>query len=90
MAITDRRNLEQLVATPTISVEEASRWLGISRTAAYQAVQAGEIPALRVGRRYRVITRKLFQMLGGEDILDADRSEPGPERPELVGSSTHS
>jgi excisionase family DNA binding protein len=38
----------------TITVEEAAEALGISRNAAYAAVNAGQIPAIRVGRRWLV------------------------------------
>ena len=35
----------------TYSVEEAARFLGIGRTAAYEAVRTGQIPSLRIGKR---------------------------------------
>ena len=38
----------------TISVSETARLLGISRSTAYQAVERGEIPSIRVGRRILV------------------------------------
>lgn len=58
--------------TQTISVEEAGRRLGIGRSAAYAAVRRGEIPAIRLGRLWRVPTARLDQMLRGD--LDTEQS----------------
>lgn len=49
---------------PTISVAKAAALLGISRNAAYQAIAAGQLPALRLGRRLLVPTARLAAMLG--------------------------
>lgn len=38
----------------TMSVEEAAELLGFKRTQAYDAVHRGELPAIRLGRRYRI------------------------------------
>jgi excisionase family DNA binding protein len=51
----------------TITVEQAGQELGISRNAAYAAVNAGEIPAIRIGRRWlvpKVAFRKLLESAG--------------------------
>jgi excisionase family DNA binding protein len=49
----------------TYTVTEAATVLGISRTSAYERVRAGELRALRLGRRI-VITRAVVDaMLGG-------------------------
>jgi excisionase family DNA binding protein len=42
------------MAKLTMSVEEAAEALGISKSAAYNAVHRGEIPSLRIGRRILV------------------------------------
>jgi excisionase family DNA binding protein len=61
---------------PTISIEEASEILGISRRSAYRAASAGELPTLRLGRRLLVPTARLLALLGvgaqpaGDDRLD--------------------
>jgi excisionase family DNA binding protein len=55
----------------TVSVDEAARWLGVSRAAAYAAVARGEIPTLRIGRRVLVPRAQLAAMLG----------EPTKDRP---------
>jgi excisionase family DNA binding protein len=53
----------------TMSVEEASAALGISRSLAYELVRRGEIPSLRLGRRIVV------PVLALDDLL-----EVGPSR----------
>ena len=49
---------------PTISVEQAAKLLGVSRSAAYRAVAAGQLPVLRLGRRIYIPTARLLAMLG--------------------------
>ncbi|MCB1972749.1 MAG: helix-turn-helix domain-containing protein [Geminicoccaceae bacterium] len=49
---------------PTLSVEDAADLLDISRASAYQGVNAGEIPCIRVGRRILVPTAALLKLLG--------------------------
>lgn len=46
-----------------MSVDEAARMLGISRNSAYDAVHAGEIPSIRIGRRIVVPRAPLRRML---------------------------
>jgi excisionase family DNA binding protein len=48
---------------PTIRVEDAARALGISRSAAYEAVRRGEIPAIKIGHRIVVPVAALRRML---------------------------
>jgi excisionase family DNA binding protein len=52
---------------PTISVEEAADICGIGRGTAYRAAHRGELPSLRLGRRIRVPTARLLELLGVED-----------------------
>ena len=49
----------------TITVSEAAQLLGISRNAAYAAVHRGEIPSIRLGRRYVVPIDRLEELLDG-------------------------
>jgi excisionase family DNA binding protein len=37
-----------------LEVEEAAKFIGISRSSAYDAVKRGELPVVRFGRRLRV------------------------------------
>ncbi len=49
----------------TVTVEQASRLLGISRASGYQGVLSGEIPHIRVGKRILVPRGALERMLNG-------------------------
>jgi len=49
------------------SVEEMAARLGISRSFAYEAVQRGDIPHLRIGRRILIPRSALHRLVeGGE------------------------
>lgn len=47
----------------TYTVEEAAEKLGISRPVAYQAVNRGDIPVIRIGRRILVPVAALEKLL---------------------------
>jgi excisionase family DNA binding protein len=47
-----------------LTVEEAATLLGISRAFAYEAVNRGEIPSIRIGRRILVPKAALQRLLG--------------------------
>ena len=64
--------LDELAALTTISVEAAANLIGISRQAAYDAANRGEIPVIRIGRRIRVKARPLFAMLSGDPAPGID------------------
>jgi excisionase family DNA binding protein len=49
----------------TITVDEAARLLGISRTTAFQAVRSGELPAIRVRRRILIPVAQFNALLQG-------------------------
>jgi len=48
--------------TPFVDVIEAGRLLGVGREAAYRAVQTGEIPSIRVGKKIRVPVAELRRL----------------------------
>ncbi|MFA4052535.1 excisionase family DNA-binding protein [Mycobacteroides chelonae] len=53
---------------PTISVEQAARYLGVSRAYGYSMVREGRLPVIELGtRRVRVPTAALLKMLGDRD-----------------------
>jgi excisionase family DNA binding protein len=54
----------------TLSVDETASVLGISRNTVYAAIRAGDVPSIRVGRRFLVPTALLAELLG----LSSDRS----------------
>jgi hypothetical protein len=55
--------LEELATKSTISVEQASTLIGISRQAAYDAVNKGDLPSMCLGRRKRVLALPLYRIL---------------------------
>ena len=57
--------LDDLSKAVTISVEEASHLLGISRTAAYEAVKREEISVVQYGKRLLVLAKPLYEILSG-------------------------
>lgn len=66
-------SLDDLPSRSTISVEQAAFLLGISRQGAYNAVDNGEIEAIRVGRRVRVLARPLYLRLAGGVLVGSDK-----------------
>jgi excisionase family DNA binding protein len=49
---------------PLLSVEQACKLLGVSRSAGYRAAATGDLPTLRWGHRLYVPTVRLLEMLG--------------------------
>ncbi|MBI4006564.1 MAG: helix-turn-helix domain-containing protein [Gammaproteobacteria bacterium] len=53
----------------TVSVNALAKALGISRGLAYEAVKSGEIPAIRIGKRWLIpkaaLEAKLSTVVGG-------------------------
>ena len=49
---------------PTVSIERAAEYLGVSRAYGYRLAQAGHIPTTRLGaRRLRVPAAALYRLL---------------------------
>lgn len=61
---TQTRGVHDLDDRLTVTVEEAASLLHLGRTAAYEAVRRGEIPARRLGRRLVVPVPALLAWLG--------------------------
>lgn len=69
---TDTRNIPMLdelrSGPPTISIEQAARYLGVSRAYAYQMAREGRLPTIKLGeRRVRVPALTLLKMLRGAE-----------------------
>jgi hypothetical protein len=62
------REIREILAQPTCSVDEFGRLFGISRTPAYAAVKRGEVPSVRIGCRIRVLTAPIKAKLGLEGM----------------------
>ena len=58
--------LEDIEDQATITVEEAARLLGLGRSAAYEAVRRGQLPARRLGRRLFIPVPALLDWLAFE------------------------
>jgi len=56
-----------MVKCETVSVPEAGAILGLGRNASYEAVQRGDIPAIRLGKKLRVPKAVLERMLSGAE-----------------------
>ena len=65
---------------PTLSVEQAGKVLGVSRGSAYDAARSGELPVIQIGRRKRVPTQKLLELLS-ESSRPAGADDPSPVQP---------
>lgn len=64
------RSLPDAATEPTVTIERAAQVLGIGRGSAYEAARRGEIPVLRIGKRFVVPTAQLLALLG-HDADDA-------------------
>ena len=60
-----------------LSADEVAATLGVSRAKVYEAIQVGELPSIRLGRRVLVPARSLAQMFGVEE----PQHEPAPPPP---------
>lgn len=56
---------EQATKKKTISVEELAAQLGLSRNRTYEALNAGEIPVVRIGRRFIIAADTADRILAG-------------------------
>jgi excisionase family DNA binding protein len=57
----------------TLTVIEAATMLGVSRGRMYASIRAGEVPAIRLGRRLVVSKHALDRVLNAP-ALDGDKS----------------
>jgi len=57
-----------------LSISELAEILGLSRTSVYRKVKAGEIGAVKVGRRL-MIPRETVSEILGESVSDARKAE---------------
>jgi excisionase family DNA binding protein len=70
---------------PLLSVEQACKLLGVSRSVGYRAAASGDLPTLRWGRRVYVPTARLLELLGlpaeekaGCEAASANAAAPTP------------
>jgi excisionase family DNA binding protein len=60
----------------TLTIEEAARALGIGRSAAYLAAHRGDLPVIRIGRRYVVPRVALERLLNGNQAVENSYRTP--------------
>jgi len=51
----------------TVSVNQAAKMLSLSRNAAFAAVNRGEIPSIRIGRRILIPKARLISLINGDN-----------------------
>jgi excisionase family DNA binding protein len=89
--------LPEPVDEPVLTVERAGAFLGLSRSASYNAVHRGEIPSLKIGRRIVMPTAQLRALLGiaeatpsvDQSASPARRQRPHPWFGRAINGATH-
>jgi hypothetical protein len=56
---------------PILDVPRAGAFVGLGRSAAYDAARRGDLPTLKIGRRVVVPTAKLRALLGIDEVKAA-------------------
>jgi excisionase family DNA binding protein len=56
---------EEKIQRRTLTIDEAARELGISKSSAYEAARTGELPTIKIGKRILVPVVALERMLQG-------------------------
>jgi excisionase family DNA binding protein len=71
MTATARNRMRLDEAPDVMRVDDVARVLGIGLTTAYEAVRCGQIPSVRVGRRFLVPKAALARLLAVRDPQEA-------------------
>ena len=61
-----QKSVRDAMNSPTTTVPIAGKLLGLSRNKAYEAASRGDIPTLRFGKRFVVLTMPIRRMIGLE------------------------
>lgn len=81
--ITVKPTVPDPIERPTLTVDETAVILQISRSTLYDALRAGEVPCIRVGRRVLVPTARLRDLLGlGANARIAASEQPTRSQPD--------
>lgn len=59
----------EILAKPTMTVSEMGQVLGIGRRQAYEAVNRGDVPSIRLGSRILISTRVITQILESGSVV---------------------
>lgn len=83
--------MSELSPPAVMTVDEAAAYLRIPRSTLYDAIRAGQVPFLRIGRRYRISRVALAASLGepAEPAggRPAEEQAPRPDADDQGGSS---
>lgn len=63
MTVAMSQEVQGILSKPTVTVEELAKVLAIGRRQAYEAVDRGDIPSIRIGRRILISSRVVNQIL---------------------------
>lgn len=59
-----------VAVTKWVTVADVARYLGVSKMTVYRLIHAGEIPAIAVGRSYRIRESVLMNFIEGAAVVD--------------------
>lgn len=76
----------EVLTNPTVDLDVGSRFVGAGRNAGYKACETGDLPAFKLGGKWRVLSEPLLQRVG---LTDASARENALRRArrELEGHS---
>ena len=76
-------NLDELKASraAVVTVAQAASVFGVDVRTVTRAIQCGELPVLRLGRRILIPRLRLLELLGVTDAAGASDNETTPHRP---------
>jgi len=80
--------LEPTVPPRVLTVDEAAKILRISRSLAFAAIHAGDIPHVRIGRRILVPAHRLRELLGDDTDAQSPEVLSDPIRPQQHRAGT--
>lgn len=62
------------MSSPTVTLIQAAKLLGIGRSTAYAAVRSNEFPTpvIKIGGRYVIPTKPLLDLLNLEELPDSE------------------
>jgi excisionase family DNA binding protein len=80
--------MDELRSSPTISVENYARVMGIGRSLAYSLAREGAIPVIRLGHRLRVPSAAVLRMLEGRRMSPPQRQRRRLGQPTPLSEST--
>lgn len=82
-------NTEHLLTQRTLTVEQTAAVIGIGRAAAYRAVNSGQIPSIRVGRKILIPRQKLADLLGETNENSATAANRDAVQNSVGGDDRH-